>query len=143
MSDAAPTPTILPPTTLLPMILRTPDGTGTGLGTKRHVSATVVQLFGEHLQAEGAAHQQLWINALTSLDRDGFSCPGNVFVAIRITEGGIGQEIPFVVGTPVEMQGMFIPADQAAPGTNDPGLPVLHFTHKPVGFVVYDGVTYA
>ena len=123
-----------------PLILRNPDNSGRG--TKVHVSATVAKLFGERLQAEGAEHQQLWIDRLTSLDGDGFSYAGDVFVAIRITEGGIGEEIPFVAGTPVELQGMFIPADQATAGTNDPGLPVLHFTHSPVGFVVYDGKTY-
>ena len=122
------------------LILRNPDNSGRG--TKVHVSATVAKLFGERLQAEGAEHQQLWIDRLTSLDGDGFSYAGDVFVAIRITEGGIGEEIPFVAGTPVELQGMFIPADQATAGTNDPGLPVLHFTHSPVGFVVYDGKTY-
>ena len=123
-----------------PLILRNADGSGRG--TKVHVSATVVKLFGERLAIEDAEHQQLWIDRLTSLDGDGFSYAGNVFVAIRITEGGIGEEIPFVADTPVELQGMFIAADQATPGTNDPGLPVLHFTHSPVGFVVYDGRTY-
>ena len=123
-----------------PLILRNADGSGRG--TKVHVSATVAKLFGERLQAENAEHQQLWIDRLTSLDGDNFSYAGNVFVAIRITEGGIGEEIPFVTNTPVELQGMFIPADQATSGANDPGLPVLHFTHSPVGFVVYDGKTY-
>ena len=67
---------------------------------------------------------------------------GNVFVAIRVTEGGIATDIPFVVGTSVEMQGMFIPADQAYPGPDNEGLPVLHFTHRPVGFVEYEGEEY-
>ena len=122
------------------LVLRRPDGSGRG--TTVHVSATVAKLFGERLRAEEAAHQQLWIDQLESLDGDGFSYAGDVFVAIRITEGGIGQEIPFVANTPVELQGMFIPAAEATAGTNDPGLPVLHFTHSPVGFVVYDGKTY-
>ena len=120
--------------------LRNPDGTGKG--TVRHVGASIVRLFGERIQLAGAAHQQLWIDQLASLDGDGFSYAGDVFVAIRITDGGIGQEIPFVVGTGVAMQGLFIPAEAATPGANDPGLPVLHFTHRPVGFVVYDGKTY-
>ena len=121
--------------------LRNPDGTGKG--TVRHVAATVVRLFGERIELAGAAHQQLWIDQLSSLNGDGFSYAGDVFVAIRVTDGGIGQEIPFVVATKVEMQGLFIPADEATQGVNDPGLPVLHFTHRPVGFVVYDGKTYA
>ena len=123
-----------------PLDLRNPDGSGRGIVV--HVSATVARLFGERIQLAGAAHQQLWIDALASLDGDGFGYAGTVFVAIRITDGGIGAEIPFVVDTPVELQGMFIPADQATAGTDDPGLPVLHFTHSPVGFVVYDGKTY-
>ncbi len=122
------------------LVLRNPDGSGRG--TTVHVSATVAKLFGDRLRAEEAEHQQLWIDRLVSLDGDGFSYAGDVFVAIRITEGGIGREIPFVVDTPVALQGMFIPAGQATPGLNDPGLPVLHFTHSPVGFVVYDGTTY-
>ena len=122
--------------------LRLRDADNSGRGTKVHVSATVARLFGERLRAEGAEHQQLWIDRLRSLDGNGFAYEGNVFVAIRITEGGIGQEIPFVAGTPVELQGLFIPADQASSGADDPGLPVLHFTHSPVGFVVYDGRTY-
>lgn len=123
------------------LALRHPDGTG--IGTVRHVSATVVRLFGTRVRIAAAEHQQIWIDGLASLNGDGFAYAGNVFVAIRITDGGIGQDIPFVVGTPVEMQGMFIPADVATPGTNDPGLPVLHFTHAPAGFVVYDGKKYS
>lgn len=122
------------------LVLRNPDGTGAG--TLRHVSATVVKLFGDRVRVADAEHQQLWIDSLTSLNGDGFSYAGNVFVAIRITDGGIGQDIPFQPGTPVELQGMFIPAAQATAGVNDPGLPVLHFTHSPVGFVIYDGKTY-
>ncbi|MCQ8276851.1 hypothetical protein NFI95_00100 [Acetobacteraceae bacterium KSS8] len=128
------------PTEASSLILRDQDGGGRG--TLRHVGANIVKLFGEQVDIQGAAHQQLWIDRLTSLNQDGFAYAGNVFVAIRITDGGIGREIPFEVGRKVEMQGMFIPADEATAGTNDPGLPVLHFTHRPVGFVVYDGVTY-
>ena len=67
---------------------------------------------------------------------------GNVFVAIRITEGGVGQDIPFQDGGSVEIQGDWIPADEAPAGEDDPGLPVLHFTHRPVGFVRYEGEEY-
>ncbi|MBE7212661.1 MAG: hypothetical protein INR65_16725 [Gluconacetobacter diazotrophicus] len=116
---------------------------GGGRGTLVHVTAQVAKLFGGvRFLADGAEHQQLWVDGLRAVDDGGFGYAGNVFVAIRITEGGIGREIPFVVDTPVELQGMFIPANEAQAGQNDPGLPVLHFTHAPVGFVVYDGVTY-
>ena len=58
------------------------------------------------------------------------------YVGIRATE------IVFQDGTPVEMQGDWIPADEATAGEDDPGLPVLHFTHRPVGFVRYEGEQY-
>jgi hypothetical protein len=38
--------------------------------------------------------------------------------------------------------GRLWPADEATAGADDPGLPVLHFTHRPVGFVRYDGEEY-
>ncbi|WP_428536479.1 hypothetical protein [Rhodopila sp.] len=119
--------------------LQNPDGSGRG--EKRHVEATVSRLFPDRASHDGAEHQHLWIDDLQALD-DGADYSGNVFVAIRVTDGGIGTDIPFEVGKPVELQGLFIPADQAEPGQDNEGLPVLHFTHRPMGFVRYDGEQY-
>ncbi|MDB5400890.1 MAG: hypothetical protein QOF70_2765 [Acetobacteraceae bacterium] len=119
--------------------LRNADGSGRG--EKRHVKATVSKVFPDRISHDGAEHQHIWIDDLQALD-GGADYQGNVFVAIRVTEGGIGSDIPFEVGTPVEMQGMLIPADQAEPGQDNAGLPVLHFTHRPVGFVEYEGEEY-
>lgn len=119
--------------------LRNADGSGRG--QKRHVSANVARLFPDQYAHDGAIHQHVWIDALKALD-GGADYPGNVFVAIRITDGGVGTDIPFKHDTPVEMQGMFIPASEADPGPDNNGLPVLHFTHHPVGFVIYQGKEY-
>ncbi len=119
--------------------LRNDDGSGRG--EKRHVSANVSRLFPDRVAHDGAEHQHTWINALTALD-GGANEPNDVFVAIRVTEGGIGQTIPFEIDAPVELQGLLIPADQAEPGQDNEGLPVLHFAHAPLGFVIYDGRTY-
>jgi len=119
--------------------LRNADGTGRG--EKRHFEATVSKVFPDRVVHDGAEHQHIWINELHALDGGG-DYEGNVFVAIRVTEGGIGTDIPFEVRTPVEMQGLFIPAGQAEPGPDNAGLPVLHFTHRPVGFVEYEGERY-
>lgn len=119
--------------------LRNADGSGRG--EKRHVAATVSKVFPDRVSHDGAEHQHIWIDQLQALD-GGADYAGNVFVAIRITEGGIGQDIPFEEDTPVELQGMFIPAGQADPGQDNQGLPVLHFTHRPVGFVKYEGEEY-
>jgi hypothetical protein len=121
------------------MHLRNPDGSGRG--EVRHVNASIAQVFPDRYNHDGAEHQHVWIDQLQALD-DGSGYAGNVFVAIRITEGGIGRDIPFEQGRPVEMQGDWIPADQARASEDDPGLPVLHFTHRPVGFVRYDGTEY-
>ena len=119
--------------------LRNTDGSGRG--KTRHVSATVSRVFPDRVAHDGAEHQHIWVDALQALD-GGEDYEDDVFVAIRVTDGGIGTDIPFEEGTPVELQGMFIPADQAEPGQDNEGLPVLHFTHRPVGFVKYEGHVY-
>ena len=122
------------------MHLRHPDGSARG--TKRHVSATVVRVFlGDRISTDGAEHQHIWIDDLRALD-DGSGYTADVFVAIRITNGGIGEDIPFQVDTQVELQGMFIPALEADPGPDNPHLAVMHFVHAPVGFIRYEGKMY-
>lgn len=119
--------------------LRKPDGSGRG--ALRHVAAVVSKVFPDRFNHDGAEHQHVWIDDVTGLD-GGPGYDGNVFVAIRVTQGGIGHDIPFAEGTPIELQGDWIPADEATAGQDDPDLPVLHFTHKPVGFVRYQGQQY-
>jgi hypothetical protein len=116
------------------MQLRNADGSGRG--TLRHVKATVSRKFPDRVAHDGAEHQHIWIDALQALD-GGDDYQDNVFVAIRITEGGIGEDIPFQTGQEVELQGEWIPEEDAVAGEDNPGLPVLHFTHRPVGFVRY------
>lgn len=99
------------------------------------------KVFPDRVAHDGAEHQHIWINDLQALD-DGANYAGDVFGAIRVTDGGISTDIPFKVDTSVEIQGMFIPSDQAEPGQDNQGLPVLHFTHQPVGFVEYEGEEY-
>ena len=117
------------------------ESNGSGRGEKRRVAANVSKVFPDRVSHDGAEHQHIWIDGLRALD-GGADHAGNVLVAIRVTEGGIGTDIPFEVDAPVELQGMLIPADEAEPGADDPGLPVLHFTHRPVGFVIYGGKEY-
>lgn len=122
------------------MHLRNSDGSGRG--DVRHVRAQVSRVFPDRYNHDGAEHQHIWIDRVSALD-GGPGYAGNVFVAIRVTAGGVGRDIPFAVGAPVEMKGDWIPAGEATAGEDDPGLPVLHFTHRPVGFVRYAGEEYA
>lgn len=121
------------------MNLRNRDGSGRG--RLRHIRAVVARVFPDRYAHDGAEHQHIWIDQVEALDGEG-DYDGNVFVAIRITDGGVGEDIPFREDDPVEMQGDWIPADEATPGQDDPDLPVLHFTHKPVGFVIYNDKEY-
>ena len=56
----------------------------------------VSKVFPDRVSRDGAEHQHIWIDDLQAPD-GGLDCAGNVFVAIRVTEGGIGTDIPFEV----------------------------------------------
>jgi hypothetical protein len=45
-------------------------------------------------------------------------------------------------GQPIELQGEYIDQNHAYPSPDNPGDAVLHFTHHPVGYVVYHGKRY-
>ncbi|CAH2903017.1 MAG: unnamed protein product [uncultured Paraburkholderia sp.] len=70
-----------------------------------------------------------------------------VFVAVRFGDNeGLSEEIPGLqAGQPIEVQGEYIPEASAYPtdDNSDPVLPVLHFTHHPVGYVRYAGQYYS
>jgi hypothetical protein len=70
-----------------------------------------------------------------------------VFVAVRFGDNeGLAEEIPGLqAGQPIEVQGEYIPEANAYPtdDNSSPVLPVLHFTHHPVGYVRYAGQYYS
>lgn len=117
------------------------DAQGAARGELRHVKARVSRLFPDRYDHDGAQHEHLWINSVTALDGQG-DYQWDVFVAIRIAPQGIGVDIPFQIGHEVELQGMWISAENAQAGQDNSGLAVLHFTHAPKGFVIYDGTRY-
>jgi hypothetical protein len=45
-------------------------------------------------------------------------------------------------GNPIELKGEYIDRNHAYPSVGNPGDPVLHFTHHPLGYVIYDNVYY-
>jgi hypothetical protein len=70
-----------------------------------------------------------------------------VFVALRFGDrDGLNHPIRGLhPGQPIELQGEYIDSGHAYPTQDNEGhppLPVLHFTHHPVGYVVYDGQRY-
>jgi hypothetical protein len=66
------------------------------------------------------------------------------FVAIRYGDReGLASPIPGLeAGKSIELQGEYIDLNHAYPTIGNPGDPVIHFTHHPVGFIVYQGYRY-
>jgi hypothetical protein len=107
------------------------------------VSAKIAEIRGYDSDYE---HQQILVNNINVLDIENGNAsdiPSRAFVAIRIDESGIGGEIPNLrVGASIVIKGEFIPEDEAYKTPDNCCDAVIHFTHDPVGYVQYDGVTY-
>jgi hypothetical protein len=107
-----------------------------------HVQAVI-----EQVEESKHGHQHLLINQIQILDienGDPSTVTDEIFVAIRYGDGnGLPEPIPGLeAGQPIELQGVYIPADEAYPSEDNPGDPVIHFTHHPLGFVIYQGKLY-
>ena len=107
------------------------------------VQGTISKVFLNPEFHHTAEHQQFVIKIDSVVNLVGTE----VFVAVRYGDSeGLAQEIPGLqVGQPIEAQGEYIAQASAYPtaDNNNPVLPVLHFTHHPVGFVLYQGHTYS
>lgn len=113
-----------------------------------HVAATIKNYEGIATDHTGATHQHLIITIDKVLDIHGGDASivkGDAFVAIRFGDNlGLKSEIPGLAeGQPIEMQGEYIDANHAYPSTGNPGDAVIHFTHHPVGYILYQGQKYS
>lgn len=94
---------------------------------------------------KGAMHQHFYINITKVLEGDESLVDNNtVFVAVHYGDSqGIREEIPgLTAGQPIDIKGKFIPAAKAYRTDDNPCFPVLHFTHHPVGYVIYNEIRY-
>ena len=114
------------------------------------VQGTIVKVFASPENHHGANHQHFVIKIDQVLKFEGGvqNLVGTeVFVAVRFGDNeGLAQEIPGLqAGQPIEAQGEYIPEASAYPTADNvnPVLPVLHFTHHPVGYVKYEGQYYS
>jgi len=119
-------------------------------GPLAHISGTIVAVLSEGEGTDGGKHQHLQVHVDQTLDLQG----GNgdidgqtLFIAIRFGDSeGIQDPIPDLkVQNPIEAQGEYIDAMRAEPTADNknPVLPVLHFTHHPYGFIIYEGQKFA
>ncbi|MEZ0605604.1 hypothetical protein ACAX43_26050 [Paraburkholderia sp. IW21] len=114
------------------------------------VQGTISKVFASPDNHHGANHQQfvIKIDKVVKFEGGTQNLVGtDVFVAVRFGDSeGLTQEIPGLqVGQPIEAQGEYIPEASAYPtaDNDNPVLPVLHFTHHPVGYVLYQGQYYS
>lgn len=114
------------------------------------VQGTISKVFASPDNHHGANHQHMVIKIDKVLKFEGGTqnlVGTEVFVAVRFGDSeGLSEEIPGLqAGQPIEVQGEYIPEASAYPtdDNSDPVLPVLHFTHHPVGYVRYAGQYYS
>lgn len=117
------------------------------------VQGTISKVFDGPENHHGANHQQFVIRIDTVVKFEGSTQTSQslvgteVFVAVRFGDNeGLAHEIPGLqAGQPIEAQGEYIPEASAYPteDNSNPVLPVLHFTHHPVGYVKYQGQYYS
>lgn len=126
---------------------RFPNSLGAPLA---RVRGTVTKVFDGPENHHGANHQhfRVQVTQVVRLDGSNVNLVGvTLFVAVRFGDNlGLDSEIEgLAVGNPIELQGEYIDQAHAYPteDNTNPVLPVLHFTHHPVGFVEYGGEHYS
>ncbi len=114
-----------------------------------HVKAQITKVLPD-AKAKGAMHHHLFVQITDLLQIRGadssiIDMQKETFVAIRYGDHlGIKQPIPdLAVGQPIELQGEYVDENHVyLTPDNREGDPVIHFTHSPVGYVIYEGKEY-
>ena len=96
---------------------------------------------------KGGTHQHFLVHQIEVIDivgGDKASVADEAFCAIRYGDNlGLKEKISGLKeGEEIELKGEYIDKNHALPGVGNPGDPVIHFTHHPVGFVNYNGKHY-
>jgi hypothetical protein len=114
------------------------------------VQGTIETVFAAPENHHGANHQHFTVKIEKVLRYDGGEgdiTGQTVFVGVRFGDNeGLDHEIQDLqAGRPIELQGEYIASASAYPTEDNanPVLPVLHFTHHPVGYVLYQDVHYS
>jgi hypothetical protein len=119
-----------------------------------HIKGTIVTIFPGPEHHHGANHQHFTVKIDEVVTLDGGNVApdslvgATVFLAVRFGDNiGLDSEIPdLTVGAPIEIQGEFVDSADAyktQDNAGDPPLAVIHFTHHPVGYVIYNGQHYS
>jgi len=122
------------------------------LGRKARRTVTVqgtIVGYEEEDQDESGAHHQVFIVEVESVTpapgRSGLAPGQRLYVVIRYGDSqGLEEAIPGIAeGKPVEVQGVYVTPEEAYDQGDGLQLGVIHFTHRPVGWVKFEGRRYA
>jgi hypothetical protein len=107
-----------------------------------HVKATI-----KKIESSGHGHQHLIIQNIRVINTENLNAntvENEAFVAIRYGDSlGLPAPVPDLkTGEEIEIQGEYIDRNHASKSSDNPGDPVLHFTHHPLGYVIYHGKKY-
>lgn len=112
------------------------------------VSGTIARYDPDEQDDSGALHQLLTVTVEEMSPGSGrqpdLEAGQRVHVAIRYGDGeGLPEAIQGLkTGAPIELQGAFVPAEEAYEQEDGLRLAVIHFTHRPLGWVKYQGKLY-
>jgi hypothetical protein len=111
------------------------------------IAAVITRYDADEQDDEGALHQIIAVRVT-----DVVEVPRGVVVAqgdeVRvIIRYGDSQGLPERIadptpGEPIEVCGVFIPAESAYTRPDEAPMDLIHFTHRPLGWVKYRGRTY-
>ncbi|MDQ0199397.1 hypothetical protein [Neobacillus ginsengisoli] len=112
-----------------------------------HINAIIKLVEEDDIDLTGGMHQHFLVNQIQVIDIQGAErtlVTDEAFCAIRYGDAlGLKQRIPGLVeGEKIELKGEYIDKNHVLKGIGNPGDPVIHFTHHPVGFVNYQGNHY-
>jgi hypothetical protein len=128
-------------------------------GAVAHIQGTITKVLSNGANTGDGEHQHILVKVAATLPLKGnVGSPSDpsfqpdlvghtLFLALRFGDSDANHgPIPFKEGTPIEVQGEYISPDRARPTTGNDGksgpiLGVVHFTHAPLGFIVYEGKT--
>jgi hypothetical protein len=112
-----------------------------------HLTAVIKQVEQDVTDQQGTSHMHFLIHQVQVISitgDDASMVSSEIFCAVRYGDSmGLSERIDGLeAGQAIEMQGEYIDINHAYPSVGNPGDPVLHFTHHPVGFVIYQGKRY-
>ncbi|MFC4770328.1 hypothetical protein [Effusibacillus consociatus] len=110
------------------------------------VEGTIMKVLEDDTDTKGGKHQRLFVRVNKVLDNPEdvrIERKEDIFVAIRYGDkDGFPQrlkELDKGEGKRIEIRGRYIPKEQAVGNEKKS---VLHFTHKPVGYIRFDNKTH-